>query len=130
MKLLVCDTSDKNCSAGIFEDGKEICYELSFESKTHSETFMPLVHRVMERADIRHEDLDGYAVTVGPGSFTGIRIGVTTARTMAQMLGLPCIGISSLESLAQGALETAVLSGALLVGAIRRAALSVSLDLK
>ena len=60
MKLLVCDTSNSNCSAGVFEDGKEICYELSFETKTHSETFMPLVHSVMAKAGVKHEDLDGY----------------------------------------------------------------------
>lgn len=101
MKLLVCDTSDKNCSAGIFEDGKEICYELSFESKTHSETFMPLVHRVMERADIKHEELDGYAVTVGPGSFTGIRIGLAAVKGMALAANKKCIAVSSTEALAR-----------------------------
>ena len=101
MKLLVCDTSDKNCSAGIFEDGKEICYELSFESKTHSETFMPLVHRVMERADIKHEELDGYAVTVGPGSFTGIRIGLAAVKGMALATNKKCIAVSSTEALAR-----------------------------
>ncbi|MBR4557047.1 MAG: tRNA (adenosine(37)-N6)-threonylcarbamoyltransferase complex dimerization subunit type 1 TsaB [Clostridiales bacterium] len=101
MKLLVCDTSDKNCSAGIFEDGREICYELSFESKTHSETFMPLVHRVMERADIKHEDLDGYAVTVGPGSFTGIRIGLAAVKGMALAADKKVIAVSSTEALAR-----------------------------
>ena len=94
MKLLVCDTSDKNCSAGIFEDGREICYELSFESKTHSETFMPLVHRVMERAD-------GYAVTVGPGSFTGIRIGLAAVKGMALAADKKVIAVSSTEALAR-----------------------------
>ena len=96
MKLLVCDTSNSNCSAGVFEDGKELCYELSFETKTHSETFMPLVHRVMEKADVRHEDLDGYAVTAGPGSFTGIRIGVAAVKGMALAAGLNVIPVSSL----------------------------------
>ena len=101
MKLLVCDTSNSNCSAGVFEDGKEICYELSFETKTHSETFMPLVHSVMERANIKHEDLDGYAVTVGPGSFTGIRIGVAAVKGMALAEGKKCIAVSSTEALAR-----------------------------
>ena len=101
MKLLVCDTSDKNCSAGIFEDGREICYELCFESKTHSETFMPLVHRVMERSGLKHEDLDGYAVTVGPGSFTGIRIGLAAVKGMALASGKKCIAVSSTEALAR-----------------------------
>ncbi|MCR5329303.1 MAG: tRNA (adenosine(37)-N6)-threonylcarbamoyltransferase complex dimerization subunit type 1 TsaB [Saccharofermentans sp.] len=100
MKLLVCDTSNTNCSAGVFEDGKEICYELSFETKTHSETFMPLVHSVMEKAGIKHEDLDGYAVTVGPGSFTGIRIGLAAVKGMALAAGKKCIPVSSTEALA------------------------------
>lgn len=101
MRLLVCDTSDKNCSAGIFEDGREICYELSFESKTHCETFMPLVQSVMEKADLKHEDLDGYAVTVGPGSFTGIRIGLASVKGMALAAGKKCIAVSSTEALAR-----------------------------
>ncbi|MBQ5520118.1 MAG: tRNA (adenosine(37)-N6)-threonylcarbamoyltransferase complex dimerization subunit type 1 TsaB [Clostridiales bacterium] len=101
MKLLVCDTSNSNCSAGVFEDGKEICYELSFETKTHSETFMPLVHIVMAKAGVKHEDLDGYAVTVGPGSFTGIRIGVAAVKGMALAAGKKCIAVSSTEALAR-----------------------------
>lgn len=101
MILLVCDTSNSNCSAGVFEDGKEICYELSFETKTHSETFMPLVHSVMAKAGVKHEDLDGYAVTVGPGSFTGIRIGVAAVKGMALAAGKKCIAVSSTEALAR-----------------------------
>ena len=101
MKLLVCDTSNSNCSAGVFEDGKEICYELSFETKTHSETFMPLVHSVMAKTGVKHEDLDGYAVTVGPGSFTGIRIGVAAVKGMALAAGKKCIAVSSTEALAR-----------------------------
>ena len=80
MKILVCDTSNQNASAGIYEDGKEIVYELSFEKRTHSETFMPLVHRVMKLAKMSHSELDAYAVVVGPGSFTGLRIGSATAK--------------------------------------------------
>ena len=101
MRLLVCDTSNSNCSAGVFEDGKEICYELSFEKLTHSETFMPLVHRVMKNAKIKHEDLDGYAVTVGPGSFTGIRIGLASVKGMALAADKKCIAVSSTEALAR-----------------------------
>lgn len=101
MKILVCDTSNQNCSAGIYEDGKETAYELSFETRTHSETFMPLVHRVMEQANISHKDLDAYAVTVGPGSFTGIRIGLAAVKGMALAASKPCISVSSTEALAR-----------------------------
>lgn len=101
MILLVCDTSNSNCSAGVFEDGREICYELSFETLTHSETFMPLVHRVMTKSGLKHEDLDGYAVTAGPGSFTGIRIGLAAVKGMALASGKKCIPVSSTEALAR-----------------------------
>ena len=101
MKILVCDTSNSNCSAGVFEDGKEICYELSFETLTHSETFMPLVHRVMAKANVKHEDLDCYAVTLGPGSFTAIRIGIAAVKGMALASGKKCIAVSSTEALAR-----------------------------
>ena len=101
MKILVCDTSNQNCSAGIYDDGREIAYELSFETRTHSETFMPIVHRVMEQAKIMHGDLDAYAVTVGPGSFTGIRIGLAAVKGMALAANKPCISVSSTEALAR-----------------------------
>ena len=101
MKILVCDTSNQNASAGIFEDGRVIAYELSFETRTHSETFMPLVHRVMKQAGLKHSELDAYAVTVGPGSFTGIRIGLAAVKGMALAAGKPCIAVSSTEALAR-----------------------------
>ena len=85
MRILVCDTSNSTCCAGVYEDGKEIAYKLSLEKRTHSETFMPLVHEVMQEANITHADLDAYAVTVGPGSFTG----------------KGCIPVSSTEALAR-----------------------------
>lgn len=101
MRILVCDTSNSTCSAGVFEDGNAVHYELSFETLTHSETFMPLVHRVMEKAGVTHEDLDAYAVTVGPGSFTGIRIGLAAVKGMALAAGKKCIAVSSTEALAR-----------------------------
>lgn len=101
MKILVCDTSNQNCSAGVYDDGREIAYELSFETRTHSETFMPLVHRVMEQAKITHQELDAYAITVGPGSFTGIRIGLAAVKGMALAADKPCISVSSTEALAR-----------------------------
>jgi tRNA threonylcarbamoyladenosine biosynthesis protein TsaB len=101
MKILVCDTSNSTCCAGVYEDGKEIAYKLSLEKKTHSETFMPLVHEVMEQAGITHAELDAYAVTVGPGSFTGVRIGLAAVKAMALAAGKGCIPVSSTEALAR-----------------------------
>jgi tRNA threonylcarbamoyladenosine biosynthesis protein TsaB len=99
MKILVCDTSNSTCCAGVYEDGREVAYKLSLEKKTHSETFMPLVHEVMEQAGITHAELDAYAVTVGPGSFTGVRIGLAAVKAMALAAGKGCIPVSSTESL-------------------------------
>ena len=101
MKILVCDTSNSTCCAGVYEDGREVAYKLSLEKKTHSETFMPLVHEVMEQAGITHAELDAYAVTVGPGSFTGVRIGLAAVKAMALAAGKGCIPVSSTEELAR-----------------------------
>ena len=101
MKILVCDTSNSTCCAGVYEDGREVAYKLSLEKKTHSETFMPLVHEVMEQAGIAHAELDAYAVTVGPGSFTGVRIGLAAVKAMALAAGRGCIPVSSTEALAR-----------------------------
>ncbi len=101
MKILVCDTSNSTCCAGVYEDGREVAYKLSLEKKTHSETFMPLVHEVMEQAGITHAELDAYAVTVGPGSFTGVRIGLAAVKAMALAAGKGCIPVSSTEALAR-----------------------------
>ena len=101
MKRLVCDTSNSTCCSGVYEDGREVAYKLSLEKKTHSETFMPLVHEVMEQAGIAHAELDAYAVTVGPGSFTGVRIGLAAVKAMALAAGKGCIPVSSTEALAR-----------------------------
>lgn len=101
MKILVCDTSNSTCCAGVYDDGREIAYKLSLEKRNHSETFMPLVHEVMREANIAHQDLDAYAVTVGPGSFTGVRIGLSAVKAMALAAGKGCIPVSSTEALAR-----------------------------
>lgn len=100
MRLLCCDTSNRTCCAGIFEDGKELSYEISLEKKTHSETFMPLMMRVFKDCGLNPVDMDALAVTTGPGSFTGIRIGLSSVKGMALATGLDVIPVSSLKALA------------------------------
>lgn len=67
---------------------------------THSQTFMPMMHDLMEKNGASYEDLDVLACTVGPGSFTGIRIGVSAVKTMALVLEKPAVPVSSLEAMA------------------------------
>ena len=100
MKILVTDTSNSTCCAGIYDDGRELSYEISFEKKTHSETFMPLVERVIGKSGISMSDIDAIAAVTGPGSFTGIRIGLSAVKGMALGMGVRCIPVSSLKALA------------------------------
>lgn len=101
MITLACDTSNSTCCAGLYEDGREAAYELSFEKKTHSETFMPLVDRVIKASGKTYGDIDTIAVTVGPGSFTGIRIGLSAVKGLAYALNCKCIPVSSTTALAR-----------------------------
>ena len=100
MLILSCDTSNSTCCAGVYEDGRELSYELSLEKRTHSETFMPLVERVIKASGKEYKDLDAIAVTTGPGSFTGIRIGLSAVKGLSYALSIPCIPVSSTAALA------------------------------
>ena len=101
MLILACDTSDSTCCAGLYRDGRELGYELSMERKTHSETFMPLVKRVMDKCDVPFDEIDRIAITVGPGSFTGIRIGLSAVLGMAAAKTKEIIPVSSTLALAR-----------------------------
>lgn len=100
MLILACDTSSSSCSAGLYEDGRVIAQTLLSLGKTHSLTFMPLVHDLMIQSGRTYKDLDAFACAVGPGSFTGIRIGVSAVKAMAMVAAKPAIAVSSLAALA------------------------------
>ena len=104
MKLLVFDTSNSTCCAGLYEmefggSVREIAYEVSMEKRTHSEVLLPLIDKVLKKAEVTNKDVDLYGVTVGPGSFTGIRIGIATVKGMALVTGKKVAGVSSTEAL-------------------------------
>ena len=99
MLTLACDTSNSTCCAGLYRDGQELAYKLSMDTRTHSETFMPLVHEVMEEAGVSHKEIDRYAITVGPGSFTGIRIGLSAVKGMALVNDSACVPVSATKAL-------------------------------
>ena len=100
MLILACDTSNSACSACLYEDGRVLAQSLLSLGLTHSLTFMPLVHGLMKSSGRDYKELDAFACTVGPGSFTGIRIGVSAVKSMAMVARKPAVAVSSLAALA------------------------------
>ena len=100
MKILACDTSNRACSVCLWEDGHVVDTRFRNDGLTHSQTFMTQMHDLMESNGRKYEDLDVLACTVGPGSFTGIRIGVAAVKTMALVIDKPALPISSLAAMA------------------------------
>ena len=108
-KLLSIDTSSDVCSVAILEDDKLIKELNITDSKTHSENLMPLVDRLFTETGLQLSNIDAIACSIGPGSFTGIRIGIATVKAMAEVYNFPVIGVTSLETLAElGTKDTVV----------------------
>lgn len=100
MKILCIDTSSKLCSVAILEDTTLINKIELDNGLTHSETLMPLIKELLDKCNLSLKDIDLLVSDIGPGSFTGIRIGVSTVKAFSDSLNIPSIGISSLEVLA------------------------------
>jgi tRNA threonylcarbamoyladenosine biosynthesis protein TsaB len=100
MKILAVDTATKSCSAAVVDD-KRVCAELTtVNNETHSRHLMHMIDTVCDMSGLEIADMDGFAVTRGPGSFTGLRIGISTVKGLAWSLNKPAVGISSLDALA------------------------------
>lgn len=97
MTLLAIETSGKACSATVLRDGKDYTV-FTPSAGTHSAALFPHLEKAMRHAGISPSGLDAVAVSAGPGSFTGIRIGIAAAKGIAWAAELPAIGISSLEA--------------------------------
>jgi tRNA threonylcarbamoyladenosine biosynthesis protein TsaB len=109
MKILALDTATQSCSVAIVDDGSLLAELTRANSKTHSRHLLNLINTICRIADLKAEDLDGFAVTIGPGSFTGLRIGISTIKGLAFSLGKPVVGVSSLEALAWQCAQSAYL---------------------
>lgn len=100
MKILAIDTATKAASAAIVSS-QGIVGEIGLNiGKTHSQKFLPAVAQLLNLCDMSLADMDGFAVTIGPGSFTGVRIGLATAKAWSYGLDKPVIGINTLDAFA------------------------------
>lgn len=100
MKILSIDTSSNICGVSILENTELLCILDNNTGRTHSENLMPMIDEVFKKTDLNIKDIDLIVCDIGPGSFTGIRIGIATVKAFKDSLNIPCIGISSLEALA------------------------------
>ena len=100
MKILGIDTSAKTSTMAVSSHDKVIVSGAVHTQLTHSQTLLPMVKSMLDSASISLEEIDAFAVSIGPGSFTGLRIGISAIKGFAYALDKPCIGVSSLEALA------------------------------
>ena len=108
MKILALETSARAVSAAVSENGRILASGYQDTGLTHSRTLMPMVESMLKHADLTLDGMDAVAGAAGPGSFTGIRIGVAAAKGLAFAAGLPCAAVSTLEAMAAaGQLVTA-----------------------
>ena len=101
MITLSLDTTAQTASAAIVRDDKLLCQYSLASGNTHSVTLLPMVKHMLEMTGLTTKDIDLYSVCAGPGSFTGLRIGVATVKGLAFADNTPCIAVSSLEAMAE-----------------------------
>lgn len=100
MKILGLETSAKAVSVCLSEDGNLVAQSFQATQLTHSRTLMMLCEDMLKNCDLTLSDVDVFAVASGPGSFTGLRIGVSACKGLAWSLEKPCVGVSTLEAMA------------------------------
>lgn len=100
MKILAIDTSGQNASVAVWEDGLTLAEFSIHAKKTHSQTLLPMLEDVREKIELDMKEVDAIAVTSGPGSFTGLRIGSATVKGFGFALDKPVIPVPTLEGLA------------------------------
>lgn len=100
MKILSIETAGSVCAVALTEDDKLIKEEIIDDGNTHSVKLMPLVDKLLTQTNTKISDIDLFACDIGPGSFTGIRIGVSSIKAFLDVTGKKAIGITSLETVA------------------------------
>ena len=100
MLILAFESSAKAASVALVRDGRLLSQSIQVSGLTHSRTLLPMAEDMLKNADLRVQDVDLLAVAHGPGSFTGVRIGVSTVKGLAWAAEKPCVGVSTLEAMA------------------------------
>jgi tRNA threonylcarbamoyladenosine biosynthesis protein TsaB len=103
LRILGIDTAAGSCGVAILEERSLLAESVLAGGAAHSGRLMELIRSSLEAARLTISDIDGFAVTRGPGAFTGLRIGISAAKGLAAAYGKPVVGISSLEALARQA---------------------------
>ena len=103
MLILALDSSASPASAALLEDGKILSEFYINTKQTHSQTLMPMAEAVLRLSAKTLDDVDCLAVSAGPGSFTGVRIGVSCVKGLAMARNIPCAGVSTLRAMAENA---------------------------
>lgn len=105
MKILSIDTASNICGVSILDDKKSLCFLDTNTGRTHSENLMPMIQEAFSETHLQLSNIDLLVCDLGPGSFTGIRIGIATVKAFVDSLNIPCCGISSLKALAYNLLD-------------------------
>ena len=105
--VLAFDAAGAACSAAVFRGGRVVSRRFEAMTRGHAEALVPMIQAVMAEAGLSYGDLDVIAVTVGPGGFTGVRIGLATARGLALAAARPLLGVTNFEAVAHAVPETA-----------------------
>jgi tRNA threonylcarbamoyladenosine biosynthesis protein TsaB len=115
MRILAFDTAATACSAVIWIDGTIAARRFETMERGQAEALMPMVDAVLAVAATAYVDLNLIAVTIGPGAFTGLRIGLAAARGLALATGVPCLGVTTFDAVAHGTVDEDRSRGILLV---------------
>lgn len=103
MNILAFESSAKAASVALLQDGKLLAEYTQNSGQTHSRTLMQMAENLLSNCDCSVKDVDAVAVAAGPGSFTGVRIGMAAAKGLAWGREIPCCGVSTLEAMVTGA---------------------------